>query len=161
MTRASDIRTQNFNQNRSHHLWFKWFSDWLTFMINDLSLEQIIDMLWHWFEHTNNKILNVCMFWWKHEIKNCSCWWIITLTFWSAPTKLNDIDNHHSWSSLQVWMPTNKYRQVDLIFQWNIKPTDRIQHVATCCKMLQNISSITGQCPSWSDFFLSETRYFR
>ena len=70
------------------------------------------------------------MFWWKHEIKNCSCWWIMILTFWSALTKLNDIDNHHSWSSLQVWMPNNKYRQVDLIFQWHIRPTDGIQHVA-------------------------------
>ena len=76
-----------------------------------------------------------CMFWWKHDIKICSCWWIMTPTFWRAPVKLNDIDNHHSWSSLQVWLPTNKYRQVDLIFQWHIRPTDGIQHVVTCCKI--------------------------
>ena len=38
--------------------------------------------------------------------------------------------NHHSWSSLQVWMPTNKNRQVDLIFQWHIRQSDEIQYVA-------------------------------
>ena len=127
MTRASDIRTQNFNQPPpliQMIFWLIYFYDkWLFTRTNN------------WFAMTlvwNTQMINhqiKCMFWWKHEIKICSCWWIMTPTFWGPPTKLNDIDNHHSWSSLQVWMP-NKYRQVDLIFQWHIRPTDGIQHVA-------------------------------
>ena len=84
------------------------------------------------------------MFRWNHEMI-CSCWWIMTPTYEAL---------QQSWMTLITII-------VDQVYKFECRPTRTDRLILSFSDILGqlmgynmlNISSVTGQCPSWSDSF--------